>query len=167
MNTLEIELAVAGYFDFRANTIVPNISWGLNLHEIDVLVLTKSGYAYEVEIKTTKADLVRDSKKKHGHRSSRIKRLYFAVPESLAQIALTIIPIGAGLLTIKEEGGFTRAKLIKPPSQNSQVRPLNPDERLKLHELATMRLWNMKRILLSRLQEIQRLHKICDNAGIA
>ena len=157
MNALQIELAVANYFDFRANTIVPNISWGLQLHEIDVLVVTKSGYAYEVEIKTTRADLIRDSKKKHGHRSDRIKRLYFAMPESLAGFALTIIPIGAGLLAIKEEGGFTRAKLIKPPSQNSQAQPLNPEERLKVHELATMRLWNYKRIVLSRLQEIQHL----------
>jgi len=154
MNTLEIELAVANYFDFRANTIVPNISWGLNLHEIDVLVLTKSGYAYEVEIKTTKADLVRDSKKEHGHRSNRIKRLYFAVPELLAQTALTVIPIGAGLFSIKDSG---YVQLIKAPTLNKQARPLNPEERLKLAELATMRLWNMKRILLSRLQEIQRL----------
>ena len=157
MNTLEIELAIANYFDFRANTIVPNISWGLNFHEIDVLVLTKSGYAYEVEIKTTKADLINDSKKKHEHRSNKIKRLYFAVPESLAQSALTLIPINAGLFSVKIESGFLQAKLIKAPKQNTSARKFNIEETLKLHELSTMRLWNLKRTLLSRLQEIQRL----------
>ena len=45
------------FFNYRANLIVPNISWGLGLHECDLLVLTSSGYATEIEIKVSKADL--------------------------------------------------------------------------------------------------------------
>ena len=73
----EIELAVAHYFDPRRNIIVPNVWWGMGFnYECDLLVLTKAGYAYEVEIKTTKSDLKADLKKEHGHKSDKIRKLF-------------------------------------------------------------------------------------------
>lgn len=57
MNTLEIETAIAMKLDIRKHIIVPNISWGAGLHECDLLVINKSGYATEIEIKISKSDL--------------------------------------------------------------------------------------------------------------
>ena len=65
----EMECAVARYMDFRTNLVVPNVSWGFEVHECDLLIVTKTGYAYEVEIKRSKADLKKDIEKKHGHNS--------------------------------------------------------------------------------------------------
>ncbi len=73
---LDIECALATYFDPRRNLIVPNVWWGMGLnHECDLMVMTRSGYVYEVEIKTSKADLVRDLKKPHGHGDDKIRKL--------------------------------------------------------------------------------------------
>jgi len=66
MTSKEIEILVADYFNYRANLIVPNVSWGLGVHECDILVLTKAGYAWEVEIKTSVADVKADLKKSTG-----------------------------------------------------------------------------------------------------
>ena len=69
MKTIEVEVAIMQHFDVRRNVIVPNVSWGIfrpgigQLHEIDLLVLSGSNYATEVEIKVTKADLKRIGRK--------------------------------------------------------------------------------------------------------
>ena len=144
MHTGEIELAIARYFNPRLNVIVPNISWGLDLHEIDLLVLNPSNYAYEIEIKTSLSDLKADKNKKHGHFSNKIRRLYFAVPVELQKEAIEHIPERAGLLTIKTN---TQVTLVKSPLLNIKARKFNDKEIKKLYELATMRIWNLKEII--------------------
>ena len=99
ITTAEMECCVASFLNYRSNLIVPNVSWGMALHECDLLVITKAGYAWEVEIKVTKADLKKDSEKWHGHRSSRIKHLFFAIPTYL-QDAIEYIPERAGIITV-------------------------------------------------------------------
>ena len=75
MTAKEMELHISRYFDLRQNIIVPNISWGMGLHECDLLILSRAGYATEIEIKISAADLRKDSKKKHEHLSNKIKYL--------------------------------------------------------------------------------------------
>jgi len=67
ITTIEIEERVAQYFGPRECIIVPNISWGINIHECDLLIIRKSGYGIEVEIKISKSDLIADAKKGHHH----------------------------------------------------------------------------------------------------
>jgi len=149
MHSGEIELALARYFDTRENLIVPNISWGLNLHEIDLLVLNSSNYAYEIEIKISLSDLKADQNKKHQHLSNKIKRLYFAVPLELKLEALKYIPERSGLFIVEDN---TRVTLIKLPIINKNARKFNDNEIKKLYELSNMRLWNLKEIIY-RLQK--------------
>ena len=89
MKTIDIEIAVMKWIGIRRNLVIPNVSWGISmkhpttykwmgLHECDILSLTKSNYAMEVEIKTTKSDLLKDKEKTHGHNSNLIRYLYFA-----------------------------------------------------------------------------------------
>jgi hypothetical protein len=142
LNCLDIEVAIANFFSPRLNIIVPNVSWGLFLHECDMLVLTKSGYASEIEIKVDKYDLIRDSKKKHGHRNIKLSILYFAIPSYLSDY-ISYIPERAGILIVSE-GGFVELK--RKPEIKNEYR-FTDKERLKLAELGTMRIWNLKRII--------------------
>ena len=66
ITTLEMEIAVMRWLGIRQNLVVPNVSWGLLNYEADVVSLTPSGYATEVEIKVSKADLLADFKKGHS-----------------------------------------------------------------------------------------------------
>ena len=115
-----MEIVLMRHFDIRRNLIVPCItdSSFLTHFEIDLLVLSKSGYATAIEIKVSKADLKSDLKKKHiaglstinfmndnshrDHYFKNIKYFYYSVPEDLKDEAIEQIPDFAGLLISKK-----------------------------------------------------------------
>ncbi|MBT0607616.1 hypothetical protein [Aequorivita echinoideorum] len=157
-----LEYLTMQHFGVRQNIIVPNVHWGISrwkegigpLHECDVLILSKSGYATEVEIKISKADLLKDSEKLHGHDHPMIKYLYFCVPENLKEIALEVIPARAGLLVAESnEGPIHRAflKQIKSPTQISKPVQWNEKEKMKLLHLGCMRILGLKKKLSKNL----------------
>lgn len=158
MTTLEIEIAMMDYIGVRQNVIVNGIHWGITLgnrsmHECDLLSLTKSGYASEIEIKISKSDLLKDKKKKHNHFHKHIKYLWFAVPEKLKGIALEEIPERAGLYTLhKWEDGRITVHIEKHaiPRKNAVKWP--NEERNDLMKLGTMRIITLKRQLLRCLK---------------
>lgn len=87
---LEIETALARHdkFNFIKNIAVFNVN-GVNenlpiYHECDMLVLSKSGYLTEIEIKRSWSDFLTDFKKKHNHHNYPIiKYFYYCVPVSI------------------------------------------------------------------------------------
>lgn len=150
MNSNEIEIAVCNYFGLRRNLIVPNVWWGMNFkHELDMLVISRAGYASEVEIKTTKGDLKKDLAKKHGHADHRIKSLWFAIPESLIHCT-DLVPEHAGIMICgMKKIGDNRPmvpkviKVLRRPKSKSQYE-WNALEQLKLAQLGCLRVWNLK-----------------------
>lgn len=168
--TLDIEIAVIDYFRPRQNLIVPNVSWGMHnkeyrsLHECDVLVLSGDNYATEVEIKISKADLLKDREKKHGHHHNLIRRLYFAVPSKLKDIALESIPDHAGLLVVSnavknqyvfKDSTYRKIEYVKvdevrPCKINTIAVKWTDTQRLQLARLGTMRILGLKR----KIQEL-------------
>ena len=146
MKTIHMEIALAYYFRYRQNLIVPNISWSFFLHrEIDLFVLTKSDYAYEVEIKVSKHDLIKDKEKLHRHISGKIKRLYFAIPEYLEDHT-EHIPQEAGIIAVNEDApnwSDNKCELLRKPEDKSKYK-FSPEERLYLYKLMAMRIWGLK-----------------------
>lgn len=142
-----IELKVAKYFNPVINLIVPNVYWGMFNYEMDLLIITKSGYGYEVEIKVNKQDLKNDLKKYHQHDSYKIKYLYFAIPEKLLKHE-NLIPEKAGILIIKQNRNEKYyCSLYRKPSLLNNYKFLN-DEKLQIARLGTMRIWNLKKKIL-------------------
>ena len=60
-------------------------------HECDILTVSPSYWATEVEIKISLSDLKADFKKKHNHLSNAIKYFYYCIPEHLLQKSLNIV----------------------------------------------------------------------------
>lgn len=144
----EIELAVAKKFGIRQNIIVPNISWGFNLHECDVFILRKTGYAVEVEIKRTKNDLLNDFKKKHGHKSNKIKELYYAIPSKDVNDWSKYIPKHAGILLYEKINDCVRISYKRYAKRNKEARKLTLKEQLNVSRLGCMRIWSLKETLI-------------------
>jgi hypothetical protein len=141
-DTNRIEYVVAKHFNWRQNVIVPNISWGMGLrYEADVVILRPSGYASEIEIKTSKSDLKADLKKWHKHESNLFRQLYFAIPERLKD-CVDIIPEKAGILLIEDK--WMLAKLIRRAIINKAAIQWSLSQRQKLLNLAAMRIWDLK-----------------------
>jgi hypothetical protein len=148
MKTLDLEIAVMEFFGVRRNVVVPNVSWGIaNLHECDVLVLSTSNYATEIEIKVSRADLLKDKKKEHGHYHNHIARFYYAVPEKLQDLALEVIPKRAGLLICTKYRNGLTIKKIKECKRNTRAHRWSDRERYKLAHLGTMRILGLKKKL--------------------
>lgn len=161
MNTLQMEIAMMKHIGVRQNCVVPNVSWGIaGLHECDLLSLSLSGYATEIEIKISKADLIKDKKKSHGHEHNHIKYLMFAVPEKLEEIAMEHIPERAGLYIVSQyhinydlypEARNTpynrikyRVKIARGCTANKTAHKWSDKERLDLFRLGTMRILGLK-----------------------
>lgn len=145
MTINEAEIALAYHFNFRNNLIVPNVSRGLNLHECDLLILTPAGYAYEIEIKLTRADLLADKKKSHNHKSKRIKYLWFAVPETL-EGDIEHVPERAGIILLERRWDNLCCRIVRRPKPNGSYK-WNDSERAKLAHLGAMRIWRLKKKL--------------------
>ncbi len=148
MKAIDVEIAMMRALGIRQNLIVPNISWGIaGLHECDLLSLSSSGYATEIEIKISKSDLLKDSLKSHGHKHDHIKYLYFAVPSILRGVALEVIPERAGLYVIMKRDG-SRYKyttdFIRPAEPNSNCVKWSQEERFDLARLGAMRILGLK-----------------------
>ena len=70
---------------FRTNLCVPNVSFGFfTTHEADLVVVSKSGYLTEYEIKRTWQDFLNDFKKRTNHFENKVSRLFYVVPEFIA-----------------------------------------------------------------------------------
>lgn len=162
IRTIEMEVAIAKYFGFRQNIVVPNISWGFMNHEADMFIVKKSGYVSEIEIKRTKSDLLADFKKPHNHKDklNRIQELYYAIPESLYETCKDLIPKHAGILTCdkwycdwtKVNKWIVNVRSKREPVKNKTARKLTDKERLKIAHLGTMRIWGLKEKII-KLQD--------------
>lgn len=136
----EIEVAVVEWLGVRSHLIVPNVSWGLGVHECDLLAVSRSGYATEIEIKVSASDLRRDQDKCHHHESSKIKYLYFAMPLRMERYVAEV-PIHAGVILVSREG---RCIVKRKPTANRSARAFTAEEMYALARLGTLRMWAMK-----------------------
>lgn len=154
IKTLEIEIAVANLFDFRKYIIVPNISWGFHgIHECDLFLISKSNYAYEVEIKVSKADFMKDFEKKHNHKSDYIKEFYYAMPETLYGKVKDQIPEHAGAIVCWYSYGRVRARIVKESVANKNAKKISLEDELKILRLGTMRIWSLKNKINDKLKK--------------
>lgn len=159
MKTIELEIKLMQYFDVQKNIIVPNVYNGIGInYEADLVVLSKSGYATEIEIKTTKSDLLKDKFKKNYHNSNLFKYLFFAVPESIKEIALNEIPKNAGLFIVKKnmdikKNGIVISKeiyLARPAIKNNSCIKWEEKDRVNLLRLGVMRILGLKKKIIER-----------------
>lgn len=137
-----VEIAVARFYGVRRYTILPNAYWGLDFrYELDLLVVSGAGYMYEIEIKVSRGDIRADKKKRWQHDSPRIRELWFAVPEKLAEYACEEVMPRAGIMSVSPKGGVTK---IRKCEINKMAPKISERHRLKIGSLSNMRMWDLK-----------------------
>ncbi len=164
ITSADIEIAVANYYGIRNHVILYNASWGLGfMYELDMLVFSKSRYATEIEIKVSKSDILKDLTKRFQHSDSRIKHVFFAVPESLVEFCKEKINPDFGVLSVKElerYPGTFKITQVRGAKQNSRAEPWPDKTYIKALELANLRLHRAKRDLLAAKRELKSLKSI-------
>ena len=181
---LEIETALARYdkFDFVKNIVVFNVN-GINenlpiYHECDMLVLSKSGYLTEIEIKRSWRDFLADFKKKHNHHNYPIiKYFYYCVPISIYEKVRDKLEEEyekrkttdgfnyTGIITYDEDLNIElhghRIKLFRSDKleeifpQMHGAKKLYLEQRLELARLGTMRIITLKENILKLKNQIK------------
>lgn len=169
MKTIEMEIALMAWFDYRRNIIVNNISGGYSdgvYFETDIFVLTPRGYATAVEIKVSLADLRKDLKKSHIRTLSdkpvqqnsywrNIKTFYYAVPEKLQEAALAQIPDFAGLLVVrKSDYGWDSVNVVRAPKLINNVK-WTDKMMLRIARLGTIRIFDARNREVARQNDIE------------
>jgi hypothetical protein len=146
LKTIDVELAVSNFLNPRQNLIVPNVHWGMDIHECDLLVITPAGYGWEIEIKVNKADLIKDASKWHRHIDHRIKDLWFAIPKQLEPF-IDHIPERAGIIIVDTvpPHGDHRCTKIRLPISNQSPYKFSEEEKYKVARLGALRIWGLKR----------------------
>lgn len=162
ISTLEMEVALMQNLNIRRNLCVPNVSWGISdsvkardggsgaLHECDLLYLTPSDLATEIEIKVEKGDLLREKEKKHTHNHRYISRLYYAVPENIEHVAEDNIPEHAGLIIVSKDKYTDKYKvnIRREAKVNKEAHKWSAEERYALARLGTLRILGLKQAVL-------------------
>lgn len=150
ITTAEMEVSIAKYFGIRQHIVVPNLSWGFFSHELDLFLIRKSGYGFEVEIKRTKSDLLADFKKRHNHidRQNRIVQLYYAIPQELLKSCEQHIPEQFGILVVEKYESlgkyYDSTSIHREAKRRTGAKRLTDKEQLKIARLGTMRIWTLK-----------------------
>ena len=156
----DMQLSIVKLFGgIRQNIFIPNVSWGIGLrHECDLVIAHKTGYLTEIEIKRSSQDIKADLRKRHSHWEGPIRKVYFAVPEELADNPH--IWKDAGIISIGLHTRYNRqdekisvyeAKIIRRPKLNSSADKLTDKEYLHLLHLGCMRIWKLK----EKIQKLQ------------
>lgn len=128
----------------RHLAVVPNVSWGLLPWEADLLVLTRTGYLNEVEIKISASDWRADKDKgkwSHPQLALKIRRFWYCAPIQLADRWREFgIPDFAGVLGVSDSG---QPSILRHAKTNRQAGPLSTEDQFQMMRLAALKAWRM------------------------
>lgn len=160
----EIQVLVSELFGVRDNIIVPNVSWGFfETHEADVVVINKSNYLTEIEIKRSWSDFRKDFKKTTTHDEGKVMWKYFAVPDSILKKVAEYLTINGrkdwGVIAYNDLGGVWIVSHPKNQGNTDPKKKLFIEERLAIARLGCMRVWKLKSRLEEARQIISKLNK--------
>lgn len=147
---IEVALAKTAKFNYVRNLVVFNVyGYSARLlidHECDMLIMSKSGYLTEVEIKRSWTDFLADFKKRHRHDNAGIiKFFYYCVPLAVKESCEEVIEKEglkcSGVITYDEN------LYIRFPEPFCEITPnqkLTAEQQFELARLGTMRVVTLK-----------------------
>jgi hypothetical protein len=145
----DIQALLAEYFGIRNNIIVSNVSWGLLDYEADLLIMNKTGYMTEIEIKRSWSDFLADFKKDEtAHKSEIVYQFWYCVPEVMYKECIEklkeVYPdkLDRPNVISYSDSGVLNFHGKKASYCRGKHRKLFLEEQLKLARLGTMRYWS-------------------------
>jgi hypothetical protein len=145
----EIQALLAEHWGIRTNIIVPNVSWGLLDYEADLLIMNKTGYVTEIEIKRSWSDFLADFKKDEvAHKSELIYQFWYCVPDELYSKCIEKLKeVYPNSLDRPNVISYSDSGILNFHGKSASYcrgkhRKLFLEEQLKLTRLGTMRYWS-------------------------
>ena len=149
LSVKEIQALLAEYWGIRNNIIVPNVSWGMLDYEADLLVMNKTGYVTEVEIKRSWSDFLADFKKdENAHKSEIIYQFWYCVPDEIYKKCVEKLKeVYPDSLDRPNVISYSDSGVLNFHGKTASYcrgkhRKLFLEEQLKLARLGTLRYWS-------------------------
>ena len=83
-------MIISNEVSLRNEIAIPNLYWGMLNYEADLVVINKTGYMREYEIKRSFKDLKADFKKKCYHDAEQVYQFFYVLPISIKEKALEL-----------------------------------------------------------------------------
>ena len=114
----EITKSPGGIFSRRKYICLPNAYWGLGFqHEIDLLVISSSGLAYEIEIKISVVDFRNDKDKRkwqpHSNDMAKLAGFFYVLPKDIYDKVKDEIPEEHGVIVLEPYINRRNIEVIK------------------------------------------------------
>ena len=145
----DIQARLAEHWGIRNHIIVPNVSWGLLDYEADLLIMNKTGYVTEIEIKRSWSDFLADFKKDdNAHKSELVYQFWYCVPDGLYSKCIEKLKeVYPNSLDRPNVISYSESGMLNFHGKSSSYcrgkhRKLFLEEQLKLARLGTMRYWS-------------------------
>ncbi len=155
INEIILALRNSGMWNKRSDIMIPNLSWGLLPYEADFVVVTKSGYLTEVEIKRSWSDFLADFKKKHKHDAEQVYYFYYCVPEKITEQVVEYLrqkELPLAVLSYNDSG-VVKSIGYGYSSLNGKHRKLFIEEQLTIARLGQLRFWNLLEAQYSQINK--------------
>lgn len=145
INEIILALRNCGLWNKRSDIMIPNLSWGLLPYEADFVIISKSGYLTEVEIKRSWSDFLADFKKKHKHDAEQVYYFYYCVPEKITEKVVEYLKQKELPLAVLSynDNGVVKSVGYGYSSLNGKHRKLFIEEQLTIARLGQLRFWNL------------------------
>ena len=146
----DIQALLANHWGIRNHIIVPNVSWGLLDYEADLLIMNKTGYMTEIEIKRSWSDFLADFKKDDcAHKSEIVYQFWYCVPDAIYKDCIEklkeVYPDKLdrpNVISYSDSGVLNFHGKKASYCCRGKHRKLFLEEQLKLARLGTLRYWN-------------------------
>ena len=157
------EMIISNEVSLRNEIAIPNLSWGMLPYEADLVVINKTGYMREYEIKRSLQDLKADFKKKCYHNAEQVYQFYYVLPLSIKEKALELFRThqtddayikAFGITTENHEAlpavifyddeGHIAERTRFSGHLHGNHRKLFLEERLTITRLLSIRYWNLR-----------------------
>ena len=157
------EMIIYNEVSLRNEIAIPNLSWGMLPYEADLVVVNKTGYMREYEIKRSLQDLKADFKKKCYHDAEQVYKFYYVLPISIKEKALELFRMHQTDDAYIKAFGYTTEYHEALPAVifyndeghivdrtqfsgllHGNHRKLSLEERLTITRLLSIRYWNLR-----------------------
>jgi hypothetical protein len=140
-------IANSNQFSYEKNIIVRNVKWGWRLnYEADLIVVSKSRIASEIEIKISVKDLKNDFKKHIQHKDpyNRIRYMWYAGPAEMCAAFEEYCPEHTGILLVEWKDSLNNwiLKTHRRPKTIYGWNKMSKEDYFKLARLGAMRYWS-------------------------
>ncbi len=153
-------------FCWFQNTMITE--WPIDGSQADLLVISKAGYATEIEIKVSMADWNADRKKPHWNSARpHVARFFYCIPHTLADKIPEWVPAHVGILVVYERSPVPGSTLIPLDgvrclrnARRMKAQKMPDDTLSQIYRACYYRLWKHKQWSLQQRINDQRMETI-------